>query len=161
MYKKIKRITATIRYVEYGVETLGGISGAVGIPAILGIITAPVGLVLEGTCIGAFGASVLLKYESKKLTVKAKKHDQIRILADAKLNTIDEYVSQAINDGDISHEEFTLINGELKKFKDLKEKIRSKTSTALQKLKSDTDIEKEIETRVEARVSEEKKEIIK
>ena len=70
-------------------------------------------------------------------------------------------MSQAINDGDISHEEFTLINGELKKFKDLKEKIRSKTSTALQKLKSDTDIEKEIETRVEARVSEKKKEIIK
>ena len=72
LYKKIKRITATIRYVEYGVEALGGISGAVGIPAILGIITAPVGLVLEGTCIGAFGASVLLKYASEKLTVKAK-----------------------------------------------------------------------------------------
>ena len=159
-YKKIKRWMDAIGYLETGTLGLGAIAAGVGIPAILGIITAPVGLSLEGVFIGAFAFEVLLKFANKKLNLKLKKHDKIRILADAKLNTIDEYVSQAITDGDISHEEFTLINSELKKFNDLKERIRSKTSTQLEKHRTDADFEKEIEKRVSERLAKEKKDLI-
>ena len=55
---------------------------------------------------------------------KTKKHDQIRTLADAKFNTIHEYVSKAIEVSNISHEEFTLISSKLKNFDELKEKVR-------------------------------------
>ena len=103
-----------MRYVEIMVEVLRGISGEV--PAILGIITAPVGLVLEGMCIGAVSVFLLLLICTKRLSIKSKKHDQIRVLADAKLNTIEEYVSQAIDNGDISHDEFLLITSERKEF---------------------------------------------
>ena len=91
----------------------------------------------------------LLKYASKRLAAKTKKHDQIRTLADAKLNTIDEYVSKAIEDGDISHEEFVLINSELKRFNEMKEKIRAKTSTKLEEAKTmnKTDFERQVEER--------------
>ena len=78
--------------VEHGVELLGVATAAVGIPA-------PIGLAMEGVAIGAFGCYALLKYASKRLTAKTKKHDQIRTLADTKLKTIDEYVSKAIEDG--------------------------------------------------------------
>ena len=87
---------------------------------------------MEGAAIGAFGCYALLKYASERLEAKTKKHDKIRMLADAKLNTIDEYVSKAIEDGDISHEEFVLINLELKRFYEMKKKIRAKTSTKLE-----------------------------
>ena len=157
-YKKIQRLKTAIRYVDIGFEIVGGISGVVGIPALLGVVTTPIGLVLEGMCIGGFGGSLAIKYVGKRLSLKARKHDRIRVMADAKLNTIQEYVSQAINDGDISHEEFLLITSELKKFNDEKEKIRKKVATALQGTKED--MEKEIEKRVEERVSKEKKDLI-
>ena len=159
-YKKIKRVIDTINYVEIGLEGLGAIAGAVSIPALLGVISAPVGLVLEGTFIGAFGVDILLRIASRRLSAKLKKHDQIKILADSKLNTIEEYVSQAINDGDISHEEFILITRELAKFNELKQKIRTKTSTKLQKIKNDTDFEKEVKKRVDERLAKEKKSLI-
>ena len=101
------------------------------------------------------------------MAVKTKKHDQIRTLADAKLNTIDEYVSKAIEDGDISHEEFVLINSELKKFNEMKEKIRAKTSTKLKEAKTmnKTDFERQVEERATTlareMVDNEKKELIK
>ena len=50
------------------------------------------------------------------LSAKKDKHNKIKILADSKFNTIEEYVSQAIADGSISHEEFLLVNGEIRKF---------------------------------------------
>ena len=65
-------------------------TAAVGIPAIVGVISAPIGLAMEGAAIGALGCFTLLKYASKRLTAKTKKHDQIKMLADAELNTIDE-----------------------------------------------------------------------
>ena len=70
-----------------------------------------------------------------RLAAKTKKHNKIRTLADTKLNTIDEYISEAIEDGDISHKELVLINSELKKFNELKEKIQAKTSTKLEEAK--------------------------
>ena len=91
------------------------VTAAIGIPAIMGVISAPISLSMEGASIGAFGCYALLKYAFKRLAAKTKKHDNIRTLADAKLNTIYEYVSKAIEEGDISHEEFVLIISELKK----------------------------------------------
>ena len=166
-FKKLKRWISAIQYVEHGVEVLGVTAAAIGIPALMGVISAPIGLVLEGASIGAFGFYAVLKYASKKLTVKSKKHDQIKILADAKLNTIDEYVSKAIEDGDISHEEFVLITSELKKFNDLKEKIRLKTSTKLEEAKhlNKVEFERQVEEKAKAMASDllakQKKEFMK
>ena len=111
---------------------------------------------MEGPSIGAFGCYALLKYASKRLTAKTKKHDQIRTLADVKLNTIDEYISKAIEDGDISHEEFVLINSELKKFNEMKEKIRAKMSTKLEEAKTmnKAEFERQVQERAQALTSE-------
>ena len=57
--------------------------------------------------------------------MKAKKHDEIRILAKSKLNTVADHASSALMDGRISDEEFRLIIDELKKYGQLKAEIRS------------------------------------
>ena len=51
---------------------------------------------------------------------KKKKHDQILILAESKLNSIENLISQALNDLDLSHEEFKMILNE----KDKDEKMK-------------------------------------
>ena len=97
-----------------------------------------------------------------RLAAKTKKHNKIRTLADTKLNTIDEYVSEAIEDGDISHKEFVLINSELKKFNESKEKIRAKVSTKPEKAKTmnKAEFDRQVEERAKAITSELKKDLM-
>ena len=51
---------------------------------------------------------------------KKKKHDKILMLAESKLNSIKSLISQALNDLDISHQEFIIILNEKNKYERLK-----------------------------------------
>jgi len=42
------------------------------------------------------------KFITRRLALKAKKQDEIRVLADSKLNTIADYVSTSLIDGEIT-----------------------------------------------------------
>ena len=63
-----------------------------------------------------------------KLTKKRKKkHNKIIVLAKNKLNTIDTLLSSALNDSEISHEEFTNIINKENIYEIIKENIKSMT----------------------------------
>ena len=51
---------------------------------------------------------------------KKKSHDKILVLAESKLNSIKSLISQALNDLDISHEEFIIILNENDKYARMK-----------------------------------------
>ena len=51
---------------------------------------------------------------------KKKKHDKILKLAKSKVNSIESLKSQALNDLDISHEEFIIILNEKDKYERMK-----------------------------------------
>ena len=60
-----------------------------------------------------------------KLTKKRKKkHNKIIVLAKKKLNMIDTLLSSALNDSEISHEEFTNIIDEANIYENIKENIK-------------------------------------
>ena len=64
-----------------------------------------------------------------KLTKRRKKkHNKIIVLAKNKLNTIDTLLSSALNDSEISHEEFSNIINEANIFENIKEKIKELTA---------------------------------
>ena len=58
---------------------------------------------------------------------RKKKHNKIIELAKNKLNTIDALLSSALNDSEISHEEFTNIINEENIYEIIKENIKSMT----------------------------------
>ena len=64
------------------------------------------------------------KLISRKLEIKSKKHNEIRVLAEAKLNTISSYISTAIDDENIDDVEYNLILDKLTKFGDMKNNIQ-------------------------------------
>ena len=53
------------------------------------------------------------KFIGRRLGVKARKYDQIRVLAESKLNTIADCISTALTDDKISEEEFRPILSEV------------------------------------------------
>ena len=110
------------------VDVAGVASEAVAIVAIAGVITAPVGFILGGVGMGCFGIGLVLATIKKKIEPKLKKHDEIRVLVEAKLNTISElifFVSKALDDNQISQTEFVLIKSELRKFYEMKNGIKN------------------------------------
>ena len=56
---------------------------------------------------------------------KNKKHDKIPILAKSKFDSIETFVSQALIDMEISHEEFNAIIREKQKYERMKENVRN------------------------------------
>ena len=63
-----------------------------------------------------------------KLTkIRKKKHNKITVLAKNKLNMIDTLLSSALNDSEISHEEFTNIVNEVNIYENIKENIKELT----------------------------------
>ena len=99
--------------------------GIGGVGLLTTVIAAPVVLGLEIAALGCGLLGVAGKFIGRRLSVKAKKHDEVRVLAESKLNTIADHVSRALTDGQISDEEFRLIIDEAQKYTQMKAEIRT------------------------------------
>ena len=62
-------------------------AGSIGIASIATVIAAPVGFILEGVAIGLGVTVMAIKLARYKISKKKKKHDEIRVLAESKLNS--------------------------------------------------------------------------
>ena len=115
--------------------TLGGGAGGIG------LLTTAV-IAIEGAALFMGFFSIVGKYSVKKFTSKAEKHEKIRTIASAKLDTITSHVSKALSDNKVIDEEFQLILEELEKYKVMKEEVRSKTKKKIATETEETLIER-------------------
>ena len=100
---------------SFGTLSIASYASVVGIPA--GITGASLTLVFT---VGTGISKSLLKSTKKR----KKKHNKIILLAKNKLNTIDTLLSIALNDSEISHEEFTNIINEANIYEKIKGNIK-------------------------------------
>ena len=103
---------------SFGTLSIASYASVVGIPA--DITGASLTLVFT---IGTGISKSLLKLTKKR----KKKHNKIIVLAKNKLNMIDTLLSSALNDSEISHEEFTNIINEANIYENIKENIKELT----------------------------------
>ena len=120
--------------------TLGG--GAGGIGLLSTVIAIPAVIAIEGVALITGLLSIAGKYSVKKFTSKAEKHEKIKMIASAKLDTITLHVSKALSDNKVIDEEFQLILEELEKYKVMKEEVRSKTKKKIATETEETLIER-------------------
>ena len=107
-----KKYWCGVNAVDTGDTTLISASVGMGIGRVgllSTVIAAPVVLGLEIAALACGLLGVTGKFISHRLAVKAKKHDEVRVLAESKLNTIADHVSTALADGTITDEEFRLV----------------------------------------------------
>ena len=104
--KKMKRSNTITGMVDTGLITSTVITGGIFIAAFANGVGLPVGIALSGTSLILSLATGITQKSFKILTVKQEKHDSIRMLAQSKLDSIANIISQAIEDGDISPTEF-------------------------------------------------------
>ena len=113
---------------SFGTLSVASYVSVVGIPA--GITGASLILV--------FTIGIGISKSLLKLTKKRKKNNKIIVLAKNKLNTIVALLSSALNDSEISHEEFTNIITETNIYENIKENIKELTTESSEEEKSTT-----------------------
>ena len=130
--KKYQRGINVMSGFSYGFD-IGAVGlGAAGIALLTTIVAAPIVMAMEGVALAAGGLSAASNLICDKvLANKTKKHIQIQMLAESKLNTVNDHISKALKDGFISDDEFTLILSELDKFYTMRDEIRNKITSKI------------------------------
>ncbi len=105
--------------------------GVAGVGLLSTVVAAPIVLAMESIALGTGLLSIVGNQVNKNLGSKAEKHEKIKVLAEAKLNTISDHISKALMDNEVTDEEFRLILSELDKFREMKEELRSKSKTQI------------------------------
>ena len=132
MYKKYRRAINAVDCIDTVLVASSLGMGAVGVGLLSTIIAAPIVVALEAAAVACGLAGIAGKYISRRHLVKAKKHDEIRVLALSKINSITDVISNALRDGRISPEEFKLVLDEMEKYGLMKAKIKEKTRKVAQ-----------------------------
>ena len=100
------------------------ITGEIFIAVFAGRVGLPFGIALGETSMLLSLATVITWKSFKIFTVKQEKHNAIKLLAQSKLDSIANIISEAMQDGDISPTEFHRVLQEVEKYRKLKADIR-------------------------------------
>ena len=119
--KKLNKYLVSFDYLDKIFIALSASSGTLSIASYASVVSTPAGIVGSSlTLVFTIGTGIsksLLKVTKKR----KKKHNKIIALAKNKLNTIDTLLSSALNDSEISHDEFTNIITETNIYENIKE----------------------------------------
>ena len=138
LIKKLNKYLVSFDYLDKIFITLSASFGTLSIASYASVVGKPAGIAGSSlTLIFAIGTGInksLLKVTKKR----KKKHTKIIALAKNKLNTIDTLLSSALNDSEISHEEFTNIITETNIYENRKENIKELTKESSEEEKLTT-----------------------
>ena len=123
--KKLRKYITTFDYIDNILIISSATSGGVSIISFTSIIGAPVGIASASFPLIFSIATEIIKKSLSTIRIKKKKHDKMLMLAKSKLNSIETLISQALNDMEISHEEFIIILKEKVKYERMKYIIES------------------------------------
>ena len=125
--KKLNKYLVSFDYLDKIFITLSASFATLSIDSYASVVGIPAGITGASlTLVFTIGTSIsksLLNLTKKRI----KKHNKIIVLAKNKLNMIDTLLSSALNDSEISHEEFTNIINEANIYEKIKENIKELT----------------------------------
>ena len=124
--KKLSKYVTTFDYIDKILIIGSATTGGVSIFSFTSVIGAPVGIAGASFTLIFSLATEIVKKLLNITRNKKKTHDQILELAKSKFNSIETLISQALNDMEISHEEFITIFKEKDRYEKIKEGIRDK-----------------------------------
>ena len=132
--KKMKRSNTITGILDTGLITSTVITGGISIAAFASGVGLPVRIALSGTSLLFSLATTFTRKSFKIFTVKQEKHDAIKLLAQNKLDSIANIISQAMQDRVISPTEFHKVLQEIEKYRKLKADIRNQAKVKVKEI---------------------------
>ena len=139
--RRYKSIYNTAIYVNAGAGITSVASGVAAATALATGIGAIVSLPLGFTSVATGVLGVISTGISKLMLKKVEKHQQIKLIAAAKLSSVNGLVSRALQDGNISNEEYQIILQEMESYRNHKSQIRNRTIGEIRELTVDKENE--------------------
>jgi len=136
--KKYNRAINILDGIDMASSASAIVLGGVSTGLLATVIATPIVPIIMGIAAACGLISAGTKVATRRLRIKTHKHDQIRMLAESKHNSIAELVSKALEDGVISQSEFTGIVSEITRYNSLKSNIREGTNKKIQEVDEDT-----------------------
>ena len=124
MSKKLSKYISFFEYFDKSLIALSVTSGSVSIASFATIIGIPIGKTNASLSLAFSLCTGLIKKLLKAARNKKKKHNKIVILARSTLNSIENKISEAMINNQISHEDFITIINEERNYRELKGSIR-------------------------------------
>ena len=132
--KQFKRQASATMVSDTSVITAITVIEAASIATLTTGVGLPISIVFASTGHLLGIGSAIIHKSQKIFESKAKKHEKIKTLAESKLDTISSLVSKAIEDANISHEEYLFILKEIEHYREMKQEIRTKSKKAANKI---------------------------
>jgi uncharacterized protein (UPF0262 family) len=126
LYKKYKRVLGVLISIRYFFLIVTVLFDAVGIGSLSKVLQYDLAIYFEVVSFGAGIITILLSVIESKIMKKIEKHDEIHTLSASSLSTIMDNFSRALNDGQISEQEFRMISSERNRYLELRKSIRTK-----------------------------------
>ena len=117
--------------MDTGLITSTVITGGISIAAFASGVGLSVGIALSGTSLLLSLATVITQKSFKTFTVKQRKHDSIKLLAQSKLDSIASIISRTMQDGDISSIESHEVLQEVETYHKIKADIRNQAKAKI------------------------------
>ena len=134
--KNLNKYITIFEYIDKILIILSATSGVVLIISFTTIVGVTVGIISASYTLIFSIAKGLIKILLKITRNKKKNHDNIHMLAKSKLNSVETLISEALNDMEISHEEFIIILKEKVKYEKMKYILESEKQEKFTKLQS-------------------------
>ena len=123
--KKLSKYVTVFDYIDQALIVLSAASGGVSIISFTSIAGPPVGIASASLTLFFSLATGIVKKLLNVTRNKKKKQDEVLMLTKTKFSSIETYVSQALIDMEISHEEFIIVLKETDKYDKMKDNWRS------------------------------------
>ena len=112
--KNLSKYIASLDYFDKSLNVLSILSGNISIASFASVIGVPAGIIGASFGFTFSITSGFVKRFLKTIRNKKKKHNKIVMLARSKLNSLENKMSKALTDNEISHEDFEAIISEEK-----------------------------------------------
>ena len=135
---KLRRKYKTVWNVFYNTAQVSGVvavgSGMGAVRTLATGVAAPVSILLGGIAIAGGLVSAACVALGKATMKKLEKHESIKRTAESSLNTVNDLVSKALEDGQVSNEDFHHILREMENYRGHKAGIKHRTRADLVEL---------------------------
>ena len=128
MSKNLGKYIASFEYFDKSLIFLSVATGSTSIASFATVIGAPVEFMSASFSLAFSITTGFVKKLLKTTKKKKKKYNKIVVLVRSKSSSIESKISEAWINNEISHEEFTAIMNEERKYRELKESIRMMNS---------------------------------
>ena len=132
--KKLNRYVNIFDYIDKILIILRATTGGISIISYTTAIGAPVVIASASFTLIFYITTEIIKKLLNITVNKKKKHDKILLLAESKFNSIENLMSQAFGDLDISHEEFIMILKEKDRYEKIKYNLISENGDEKQEI---------------------------